>query len=798
MSKVHFDIAPNTWTLVSRDADGARRHSSFRYVEDGGYFLLWGYLSYNVYIYGGPDTPRTDSPEYDIVVFDPQVGEWRSQLPFEKEDEWSRQLPPMYLCQSYHGITTGSHRPQLKRRDGVLRPDLNIVFDQVAYDRKRSRMVYFSGGRTLAYDVLRRTWSDIGKQESPPPVLGGTLCTDPFNDEIVLAGGGQVAEPGPDGQPVGYTGTWIYGCDAATWRRLDSEVEPPPRMASRLVCDTRNQLLVLFGGDAQTHYLADTWIYDTGDRRWRRSEAPGPPPRAGHFTVYDPGTGWVIVGGGYDREERTDMWAYSASEDRWLRLKGEVPVGWHTAADIAPDQNLILLTSATECEWTGRHCDELFLIRNTYALALDPDDLADDRDAPVQSEPLLRRSREEATRGTAPDLERRRVQAERLASMPDNQWVVLPDPGRAAPLRTWGSCTFDTDRGQLVYWGGGHCGYGGNDYDFYDVAEHTWISSPEVPDYPARAWNRGINLAGVSFNGAPWIRHGRKVYAYDPVSRRIVNTKFVNLTAGYDPEPLRRCEPISPDFGEDEAFERSGYTKWVTWTYDRETEAWELLCSGLPGLDLTASTPHGVMAVDHNWGAVGAPERPDRVDFGGERVVENAVYLLDVAGRAWKKLSGPGPWPQNLYEMTALVHDSRRDRLILHGGGPQRDELWNFNPNTGRWTRLEPELETLDGKAPACCREAMYIPREDVVLTCGSPPGVEDDVGVYAYRVEENTWSRVEVPAPPDREMWEVAGQNRAMAYDPERDLVLMVLGEDRSDKGAAVVYALRYRGGDA
>ena len=29
----------------------------------------------------------------------------------------------------------------------------------------------------------------------------------------------------------------------------------------------------------------------------------------------------------------------------------------------------------------------------------------------------------------------------------------------------------------------------------------------------------------------------------------------------------------------------------------------------------------------------------------------------------------------------------------------------------------------------------------------------------------------------------------------PERNLVLMVLGEDRSDRGAAVVYALRYRG---
>lgn len=141
------------------------------------------------------------------------------------------------------------------------------------------------------------------------------------------------------------------------------------------------------------------------------------------------------------------------------------------------------------------------------------------------------------------------------------------------------------------------------------------------------------------------------------------------------------------------------------------------------------------------------------------------------------------------------MHDARRDRLILHGGDPQRDELWTFDLDAARWMRLEPELETPDNRPPVCRREAVYIPGEDVLLTCGSPAGDEDDVGVYTYRIEENTWRRVEIPAPPGREMWEVAGQNRAMAYDPERDLVLMVLGEDLGDRGAAVVYALRYRG---
>ena len=62
------------------------------------------------------------------------------------------------------------------------------------------------------------------------------------------------------------------------------------------------------------------------------------------------------------------------------------------------------------------------------------------------------------------------------------------------------------------------------------------------------------------------------------------------------------------------------------------------------------------------------------VTFRGERVVENSLYLLEVARKRWVKLTKDGPWPQNLYEMTALVYDSKRDQIILHGGGPDRDE----------------------------------------------------------------------------------------------------------------------------
>ena len=203
-------IPANTWTLVTSDEKGARRASSFRYVPERGVFLLWGFHCWNVYIYGGPETPYDENTEYDIVAFDPDSARWLNEFPRGREQEWARELPPMYLSKFYHGITTGSYRTGLEMRDGVLRPDLNIVFDQVTWDSRRERMVFFTGGRTLAYDINSREWSDIGGEVTPPPVLGGSLCYDPFNDEIVLAGGAHVAETGPQGELRGWAGTWIY------------------------------------------------------------------------------------------------------------------------------------------------------------------------------------------------------------------------------------------------------------------------------------------------------------------------------------------------------------------------------------------------------------------------------------------------------------------------------------------------------------------------------------------------------------------------------------------------------------
>ena len=790
------ELPANRWVQIRQDAAGARRGCAIRYVPEAGAFFLWGFMN------SDPDLlqehPLMEAPEYDMVAFDPAEGRWRNHLPRQREAEWSKKLPLAYVPRTYSGITTGSEgtvlRGPTEEKDGGPRPDLNIVFDQVTWHPGLRSLIYFTGGLTAAYRVSDRRWSDLAPMHSPPPVVGGSLAYDPVNDEVVLFGGGHVAERGPYGKIVGYTGTWVYSHKENDWRRLPLDVQPPPRMNTRLVCDSKNGVLALFGGDGQSHYLADTWLYDLKTRTWRVSQASGrPSARAGHFTLYDPQTGWIIIGGGYNREDLTDMWAFDVAKDRWRRLVGEAPAGFYITADIAPEKRLILLVTNTRRPGDTMSCNVLFPVRTTYAYRIDRQGITREEPSSATGQATMpKRFSGESADPTS--TARRQAQAARLSELPVNQWLHLTDPGRMATARSWGSATFDTDRGEILYWGGGHCGYAGNDVDAYDPEAHTWRSADPAPEYPERTWDKGVRLAGVTFQGKPWTDHGRRIYAYDPVSRKMIMTRHIRLTTGYDPEPLRLF-PAKRGAATDALVNPpSSYVKYATWTYDPATGEWELLGPAPPGLDTLVTTRHGVMGVNVDWpsslndAGYLLPWRPSQPPQ------DTAIYLLEAGQKRWKRLDESPPAPQNLYELTGLAYDSRRDRVILHGGGQNRDEVWMFDIAQRRWNNMQPTVAAPAGASPpAANREAVYLQSEDVFLTYGPAPEDRNTPAVWALSVHENVWRRVEIPPMTGIEPERRASQNRAMVYDPKRDLVLLVLGTG-GDEGRAFVYAMRYR----
>lgn len=754
------DPPANRWVELSRDPFGGRRGSAIRYAGKEGRFILWGFMTPDMELL--QENPLMEIPEYDVVAFDPAAGRWTNHLPPRMEREWSRKLPLASIPRTYSALTTGSERTVMRGatedEPGVPRPDLNIVFDQVAYRPENNSLYYFTGGLTAQYDVGRRRWRDLRPSHSPPPVTAGSLAYDPLHDEIVLFGGGHIAERASDGSIRGYTGTWIYRVKDNDWAPLSPAVQPPPRMVTRLVTDTRNQMLIVFGGDGQRFYLADTWIFDLKTRTWRESKAPGgPEPRAGHFTVYDPESGMVIIGGGHNRKDLTDMWAFDPAADRWTRLAGEVPTGFYISADIAPEKRLLVLVTNTQTPGDRTNCNVIFPVRTTYSLRLDR--LGRGTAADVKHAPMPKRATEASLPGKPP------------APIPDNQWVLLDHPGRVAPSRTWGSATFDSKRGQILYWGGGHCGYEGSDTDAYDVATNTWIAEPRTPSYPERLWNHAVMLAGVTFDGEPWAEHGRRIYSYDPVQDRMIMVDPIRLTMGYEPEWLKSFPSREATAPDSIVQTPSGYSRYATLSYDLKARTWSVVGPAVEGLDTLVTTPLGVMGVPVNWRArLNAPGY--QIPYDPRKVEDNAVYLL--RGSKWDRISAAGPSPQYLYEMTSLAFDTKRNQLILHGGGPTRRELWTFDVRTRKWANREPS-----GDAPACMREAVYLPGPDVFLTGN---------GLWEYSPPRNAWRKTAITEPPMR-----AGQNRAMVYDARRDLILLVLGGGGND-GKASVFALKYR----
>src|SRR5439155_23738750 len=152
----------NHWLRLQQDMAGARRGSALRYAPAAGAFFLWGFMNSDYGLL--QESPTAPVPEHDMVAFDPADGHWRSHLPRASEPEWGRRLPPVFIPRTYAGITSGSERSLFRPPAGypgeAARPNLNIVFDQVAYRPASESLVYFTGGLTVAYAVAGRKWSE--------------------------------------------------------------------------------------------------------------------------------------------------------------------------------------------------------------------------------------------------------------------------------------------------------------------------------------------------------------------------------------------------------------------------------------------------------------------------------------------------------------------------------------------------------------------------------------------------------------------------------------------------------------
>ncbi|MCH5374171.1 MAG: hypothetical protein JJ992_09355, partial [Planctomycetes bacterium] len=506
------------------------------------------------------------------------------------------------------------------------------------------------------------------------------MCYDPVGDQAVLFGGGLATNP------LGGAPTWVYDCCENVWRRPQMGAEPPLRCNAPLVYDPTNERMVLFGGYDQAAALNDTWVLDCRQMRWEsRSPQVAPPPMFAPATARVPGGGKIIVCGfdaaavRWHHQQSSSAiqqtWVYDVAEDAWSPIHGDLSLPgyrWLTAA--ACDKHGVVLMVAFGSE------------RRTYALRYDPQAALVDLpgsppDTVAWKYPEQKLSLEQAPAADAT------AQSRRLATLPANTFVDADPPGLLIS-KTWSTAVIDTDRSEVLYTGGGHSGYSGNDFARYNVAENRW-SLDFPPRFPPFLESTNAGIFGWSYGMIPFSQHTYLWYCYDPASRTVVYLARPSLIDGIqvqlgdDPEDLLEY--------------RSSEQGYASWVYDVATKKMHKPSFGRPFANpwhlSLAGTPQGVFAAGNNQLFHGQVNR----DSGEVR---------------WRLFDADFPEPREEiryhYEFQPLLYDETRQRLIqLKGDADRVDVFARPLRDDGRWEQLNTTGDAAIG------REAVYVARHD-------------------------------------------------------------------------------------
>lgn len=466
---------------------------------------------------------------------------------------------------------------------------------------------------------------------------------------------------------------------------------PHSRRNAPLVYDEKNKCFVLFGGDHEDFQVNDTWTLDLEKKAWKRmAPALAPSPRAGHAACYLPRSGRVAIYEGYASSGSGDygaspwqildpreLWVYDAAADRW-ELAGAFGVKGNDGAS-PPTIGKFFGYSATWYEVPALAADAEDRIclavpggktapASTWGLTVDPGKMDTAGREKLGQPPNGRRLRALYFRADFSEVSDN-PKAQDLAALPVNQWVKLTPaprtPAHGCRQRDWSTSVWDSDREQILMWGGGHCVRSSS-----VPLHYSPVSNRIVEGYDAEepyCYNGWCGPASSLLN-KQWIdTHAYHLYAYDPKCKLLVTARgFL-----YDPERMDwvRTEPFKSPFR-------------YSW-----------------GSIVIASSAHGAVA----WGVAG--------DTPG-------LWLFD-REQGWTPLDPKGklftPW----CDSHGMVYDSRRDRMLISsvGGGYNK-------PSNGTFLAFDFKTRALDGVAPengdlnktGCARELAYAAHADWVV----------------------------------------------------------------------------------
>lgn len=735
-------LPANRWTLIHRENNvGGKAFARAIYAGSTGNIVLWGT--------GGKKPARNVYLRYELEAFDPDHPRWLPAFPVSMKGKWTAEKYPPFRIYGQSGpdglkwnagprlqVVSGYHSTNRIRWwdfGGVKRPSPIHTFNMACRDSKRNRILFYSDGVTFALDPKTNTWTDLKAKNYPATckaVAWASMCYDPGNDRVLLFGGGLATNPS------GAAPTWIYDCGRNEWIRPELKIEPPPRCNAPIIYDPATRTMVLFGGYNQAAALNDTWVFDCRMNRWQqRRPKIAPPPMFAPAASIVPGNGKVLVCGNDARDLRRnhpsassaikETWVYEVAKNAWTPIDAGLKLPgyrWLTAT-ASNKQRVVFLVAF------GRE-------RRTYAMRFDesakPAKLAGaDPGTIAWKYPEQKRSLENAPPPNAG------AHAKRLKSLPPNTFVIAKPPGMLIS-KTWSTAVIDTDRSEVIYHGGGHSGYSGNDFARYSIANNRW-SLDAPPRFPPFLEGTNAGLFAWSYGMVPFSQHTYLWYCYDPVSKTVVYLARPSLRTGID---IQLTNDPKDAFLYDP--KKHGHMSWV---YDSTAKKMHRPSLGRPfdnpwHLSL-AGTPKGVYAVCRNRTYRG------KVDRKTGRV-------------AWKMIDTDFPRPRVKiryhYEFQPVVHDTKRNRLIQLKGDKNRVDFF-ARPVTGKgkWQPLK-----TTGNA-AIGREAVYIPKHDVILWLGRR--------LHVFDCATNRMRRLKVLLPKGS-----YGHECAFVYDSKHDVCVALI----------------------
>jgi Galactose oxidase, central domain len=480
-------------------------------------------------------------------------------------------------------------------------------------------------------------------------------------------------------------------------RSFEQYPVPRSRRNSPIVYDAGSKRFMLFGGDHEDYLLNDTWVLDLEKKSWKRA-APklAPSPRAGQALCYLPKSGRIAMYGGYRQASGTgygagsyyalnphQLWTYDLKSNKWELLgawtakRGGTPLpgaGFFYGYAAQCFNPAAMLADAN---------DNLFIAQPgsrrsksiTWGLRVDvakADAAGAGKHGGAPNVRLYRKGYYLAAFGEVDTVPK----PTNVDKLPANKWVRLPDPPRnfcrGRRQRDWSTIVWDSDRDQILTWGGGHCVQCCSPVAHYSPASGRMVEGYDADEPYGRNGGGGFDSSVMN---RPWISvHNYNHYAYDPVAKLLVTTRGYL----YDPDRMDwiRMTPMKRPF----------------------TFRW--------GNTLAETTPYGVVAWARKAGGGG---------FG--------LWLFDGKTKTWTDLKPTGKLRGLYCDSEGACYDSKRDRFLMGFGGGYGKK------GDGRITFFDFKTKVVDDLRPENkqlgvmhnTREMVYIPEADIVLF-GSDP----------------------------------------------------------------------------